>query len=891
MKKIKWLTPLMGLTALSGCIVPLTTSCSATDKVLPTDMMKIVGHTLYGFKDGVDFSKYNTISIPSTVKIVGENSLNNIGKTITKIVFSKENKTFQQNLFKNNTTVTTLDFSSWTIEEVYYSKFDSAAFLGLGKRGKVVFNKNLKEETKAAFINKLFAAGLNPNWLVEETTGNISCEQRSISTKTTTNTFDLKLSQNLLPTNVLRAAVTVTSGSEGVGATLGSLTRTGTSVSMPITLTGLSKTNDNVEFDVTFSCYESESSKLPKWVQTLDAFKIVFTGEPYSTVTVTFKPNNGSADFTQEVIKGGKVTRPEDPEAPGVGASFGGWYSDPECKKSFDFNNTTVSQNITLYAGYYAQVPGLEGIVNPITGEATIIKAAESYAEEVLNIPAYISGCPVTAIDENAFGNNYTIKEVILPATLKVVGDSAFSGCESIKRINSDTDGTTILPDSITSIGNNSFSNNWKINKIYLPRNLVEIGANAFNGVNITNYKDETLPDGTTTVHYLPCNSIGTNSEEDEYFLANAITSTAGQGEEPTYISIHDNCKILGYIDTSEDIFDNLQTLSLPSSLISLQTKFSGAENFKTIETRGESNNEVNAFTFGKNLKCLPTYASAPFSSTCPTKLNLSACTELVKIADSCFENATGGYNEVILPPNLKSIGSCAFKGCNFTTITIPKTVEDIGGSAFPDCVTTYNIEAGNDKVKESNGNIYIINGDEVTLACVKNAETITSFDFSIIPGITTIGRNLFKTDGYPGPALQSITIPSTVKTIEENAFFYCTSLSSVTYSGTSQLEYIGDSAFKGCQSLNTSTFKFPAGLKYIGSFAFMSANNYYSSTPFEDTTGTWTITEYNPNNTEIYTVINETFIPDDNNISYIRDYLDGDTMSGDYCYIWTKNA
>ena len=78
---------------------------------------------------------------------------------------------------------------------------------------------------------------------------------------------------------------------------------------------------------------------------------------------------------------------------------------------------------------------------------------------------------------------------------------------------------------------------------------------------------------------------------------------------------------------------------------------------------------------------------------------------------------------------------------------------------------------------------------------------------------VTEIGRQAF----YQYDKLVSVTIPSTVTTIENEAFNYCTNLKTVRL--TSGLQKIGSNAFKNCISLSEITL--PDTLTTIGDSAF----------------------------------------------------------------------
>ena len=82
-----------------------------------------------------------------------------------------------------------------------------------------------------------------------------------------------------------------------------------------------------------------------------------------------------------------------------------------------------------------------------------------------------------------------------------------------------------------------------------------------------------------------------------------------------------------------------------------------------------------------------------------------------------------------------------------------------------------------------------------------------------ISEGITTIGDYAFNESN-----IKSVTIPSTVKTISEGAFFDCKKLTKVKIA--EGLTTIGDRAFEGCKALTSITL--PNSLTHIGDSAFM---------------------------------------------------------------------
>ena len=70
--------------------------------------------------------------------------------------------------------------------------------------------------------------------------------------------------------------------------------------------------------------------------------------------TVTFDARGGSDVEIQTVQYGEAVAAPDDPTREGY--AFTGWYADEACSEQWDFSARTVTDNMTLYAGW-SQLP------------------------------------------------------------------------------------------------------------------------------------------------------------------------------------------------------------------------------------------------------------------------------------------------------------------------------------------------------------------------------------------------------------------------------------------------------------------------------------------------------------------------------------------------------
>jgi uncharacterized protein YjdB len=158
-------------------------------------------------------------------------------------------------------------------------------------------------------------------------------------------------------------------------------------------------------------------------------------------------------------------------------------------------------------------------------GEAKIISYVGPNEQIDVVVPAYLEGCPITEIGANAFKEKRNISSVILPETMKVIGElafqycvnmnsinlpnsihfigkSAFIYCEGLKSIN--------IPTSMTVISDSTFDYCKNISEIHIPDNIKRIEDAAF--VNCMGVKNLTIGSGVEYIGLL--SFAGVNAEE-----------------------------------------------------------------------------------------------------------------------------------------------------------------------------------------------------------------------------------------------------------------------------------------------------------------------------------------------------------------------------------------
>ncbi len=102
-------------------------------------------------------------------------------------------------------------------------------------------------------------------------------------------------------------------------------------------------------------------------------------------------------------------------------------------------------------------------------GKATII-GCSSDINGAVEIPATLGGKPVVGIAERAFyGLNIT--SIVIPEGITTIGDNAFEDCTALESV--------VLPNTLSSIGRYAFSS-CPIKTIELPGSLNSVGENAF---------------------------------------------------------------------------------------------------------------------------------------------------------------------------------------------------------------------------------------------------------------------------------------------------------------------------------------------------------------------------------------------------------------------------
>ena len=173
------------------------------------------------------------------------------------------------------------------------------------------------------------------------------------------------------------------------------------------------------------------------------------------------------------------------------------------------------------------------------------------------------------------------------------------------------------------------------------------------------------------------------------------------------------------------------------------------------------------------------------------TTMNLPA--SLISIGDYAFDLCYGLLS-VSFPNGLQKIGKWAFDDCGkIRTLSIPATVEDIASTTFAGCSGLWSFSVASDNASYCSVDGVLFDKEMTTLICYPGLKT---GDYTVPDSVTTIGDYAF----YYSRQLKNIMLSSSVTTVGANAFRLCTALKRVTM--PSSLTALGSGIFVACQSL-----------------------------------------------------------------------------------------
>ena len=501
--------------------------------------------------------------------------------------------------------------------------------------------------------------------------------------------------------------------------------------------------------------------------------------EDYTNATATFTCTNDSEHVdTLTATVTDKVTTPATCTTDG----------EKDYTATVTFNNQTytdvktvtvektghsISGNSCVYCGQLAS-EGLDMVLIS-EGEYTVSGIGTCTDTEIL-IPTTYNDLPVVSVEASAFLNNTAITSVVLPDGITSIGENAFNGCESLTSVtfgkNSQLSSigpgafnycysleSITIPESVTNIGSDAFYYCYGLRSVTFGENsqLTSIGEGAFNWCE--SLESITIPASVTSIGewaFVECYRLVevwnlsklniTAGSEDNGYVAYYAKRVETEPSE-SYVYTDENGYVIYYDGKVKALINytgNETKLTIPDDITELNC-FALSDCYN-----------ITSVTFGEN---------SQLTSIGDGAFNWCESLESITIPDSVTSIGEGAFcccaklTSITIPDGVKSIGNHAFEGCTaLESITIPDSVLNIGDSAFAECTA---------------------------LESITIPDSVLSIGYSAFEGCT---------------ALKNITIPGSVLSIGDNAFKECTALESATIS--EGVKSIGDNAFLNCTNL-----------------------------------------------------------------------------------------
>ena len=344
----------------------------------------------------------------------------------------------------------------------------------------------------------------------------------------------------------------------------------------------------------------------------------------------------------------------------------------------------------------------------------------------------------VKEVGERAFASCVALCKVEIPNTVTTIGQDAFQNCDALASVE--------LPNSITSLGSRVFYDCEALTSIVLPSSITTIPDSAFYRCNAL--AEVTIPEGVTHLgenSFQNCTALksvvlpSTLETIDTYAFYNCYNLVA--------ITIPENVRRIGH-----DVFTYCSRLK--------EVKWN-ANNYRGRMPFDNIRTQITTFIFGDAVETIPAYCCSGMSQ----------------------------LRNIVIPNGVKTISYAAFHRCSaLESITIPKSLTTMDEYVFDGCSKLTSVMWNAENCTTFKWNAF----DDVR-------SQITTFAFgktvAIIPDNCCRGMN----------NLKEVNIPSDVHTIGQYAFYDCSALESITLPSTLKKVYCG--AFSRCGNLKKTNY------------------------------------------------------------------------------------
>ncbi|MBE5730954.1 MAG: hypothetical protein E7350_03290 [Clostridiales bacterium] len=162
-----------------------------------------------------------------------------------------------------------------------------------------------------------------------------------------------------------------------------------------------------------------------------------------------------------------------------------------DCTIADGYTTAGVDAGSTLEIYNFSEVNGITLITDGISGVKSLYKVPAEYEGTVVNVPEGVEN-----IGGYAFAYNSNIEEIVLPSTVKTLGDRAFRDTSA---------STVVLNEGLTNISYQAFRNALNVKSVEIPSTVTTISKEAFQNSGITTLE---IPANVTTIEYGGCRDM-----------------------------------------------------------------------------------------------------------------------------------------------------------------------------------------------------------------------------------------------------------------------------------------------------------------------------------------------------------------------------------------------
>lgn len=477
---------------------------------------------------------------------------------------------------------------------------------------------------------------------------------------------------------------------------------------------------------------------------------------------------------------------------------------------------------------------------------------------------------PLSKLPNYMFYNCKKLRKVSLATNIKVIGQGTFARCESLTDLdnfqgieyflenafeNCTGFKSITIPKTVETICENSFTNCNNLTELTIPKDAsvkLSIMSNAFSS---TSNSLKTIYSYSQIAPKIKEDSFGDNNSIQVFFPENGEGYDKGAWLKFSTKNLTEHT-IQFFIDNSPNGEPHRVLVGKPiTDIIPTPTrdgwdKFNWKEDIPTqmpdkdLEIHGYytttlSLNNGSECTLKYQLTSWPkeaiivsddkAYPNLTKVTVTPTIKYDNEDYKIITIDDHAFKDASNIETvDLSQATNITRIGNAAFASCTeLSSISLPNSITGIADSLFINCKKLTNISIS--------GNITSIGNytfSKSAIESIKIPKSITSMGTNLFLYCTQLKSVEFEKDckittlpacTFKGCTrlINIISLPNSIKAIEEKAFEGCNKLESFIIENVEKaaLQEIGSNAFSGCGELKAITL--PSSTRNLGSYAF----------------------------------------------------------------------